>query len=84
MSAIQSILAVTSGGIDFLVNLFVNNGTAIAVIAYFMWRDFKFMDTLNSALQKLIETTETLKTLIKVSKNSLFASNFSARSLYYI
>lgn len=64
MSAIQSILAVTSGGIDFLVNLFVNNGTAIAVIAYFMWRDFKFMDTLNSALQKLIETTDTLKALI--------------------
>lgn len=64
MSAIQTIPAVTSGGIDFLVNLFVNNGTAIAVIAYFMWRDFKFMDTLNSALQKLIETTETLKTLI--------------------
>ena len=64
MSAIQTILAVTSGGIDFLVNLFVNNGTAIAVIAYFMWRDFKFMDTLNSALQKLIETTDTLKALI--------------------
>ena len=64
MSAIQTILAVTSGGIDFLVNLFVNNGTAIAVIAYFMWRDFKFMDTLNSALQKLIETTDTLKVLI--------------------
>lgn len=56
--------AVTSSGIDFLVNLFVNNGTAIAVIAYFMWRDFKFMDTLNSALQKLIETTDTLKALI--------------------
>ena len=64
MSVIQTLLAVTSGGIDFLVNLFVNNGTAIAVIAYFMSRDFKFMDTLNSALQKLIETTETLKTLI--------------------
>ena len=64
MSVIQTLLAVTSGGIDFLVNLFVNNGTAIAVIAYFMWRDFKFMDTLNSALQKLIETTDTLKALI--------------------
>ena len=64
MPEIQTILAVTSGGIDFLVNLFVNNGTAIAVIAYFMWRDFKFMDTLNSALQKLIETTDTLKVLI--------------------
>ena len=64
MSVIQTLLAVTNGGIDFLVNLFVNNGTAIAVIAYFMWRDFKFMDTLNSALRKLIETTETLKTLI--------------------
>ena len=64
MSVIQTLLSVTSGGIDFLVNLFVNNGTAIAVIAYFMWRDFKFMDTLNSALQKLIETTDTLKALI--------------------
>lgn len=64
MTAIQTILAVTNEGIDFLVNLFVNNGTAIAVIAYFMWRDFKFMNTLNSALQKLIETTDTLKVLI--------------------
>ena len=64
MTLVQTILTVTSGGIDFLVNLFVNNGTAIAVIAYFMWRDFKFMDTLNSALQKLIETTDTLKVLI--------------------
>ena len=64
MSVIQTLVTVTSGGIDFLVNLFVNNGTAIAVIAYFMWRDFKFMDTLNSALQKLIETTDTLKALI--------------------
>lgn len=64
MSVIQTLLTATSGGIDFLVNLFVNNGTAIAVIAYFMWRDFKFMDTLNSALQKLIETTDTLKVLI--------------------
>ena len=64
MTLVQTILTASAGGIDFLVNLFVNNGTAIAVIAYFMWRDFKFMDTLNSALQKLIETTETLKTLI--------------------
>ena len=64
MSVIQTLLAVTSGGIDFLVNLFVNNGTATAVIAYSIWRDFKFMDTLNSALQKLIETTDTLKALI--------------------
>lgn len=37
-----------------LVNLFVNNGTAIAVIIYFMWRDAKFMAKLESSLSALI------------------------------
>lgn len=37
-----------------LVNLFVNNGTAIAVIIYFMWRDAKFMSKLESSLSALI------------------------------
>lgn len=40
-----------------IVNLFVNNGTAIAVIIYFCVRDWKFQNT-------LVETLTTLKTML--------------------
>lgn len=43
------------------VNLFVNNGTAIAVIIYFMWRDSKFMDKLNNSLTALITLVNEIK-----------------------
>ena len=43
------------------VNLFLNNGTAIAVIIYFMWRDTKFMSRLDSTLT-------TIKTLLKMEE----------------
>lgn len=48
-----------------LTSLLVNNGTAIAVILYFMWRDYKFMDTLSNALSKLDATTTTLTKLLQ-------------------
>ena len=51
-----------------LVNLFVNNGTAIAVIIYFIYRDNKFMSTLNVTLTKLVEVTNTIKTMIEKEK----------------
>ena len=44
-----------------LVNLFVNNGTAVVVLAYFMFRDYKFMETLQKTLTTLVETVDTLK-----------------------
>ena len=51
-------------GIEQLTTLLINSGTAVAVIAYFMFRDYKFMDSLtktiaalNVALADLKETT---------------------------
>ena len=41
-----------------IVNLFVNNGVAIAVIVYFMYRDYKFnqnMVELLTAIKLLLE-----------------------------
>lgn len=50
---------------DDLVNLFVNNGVAVAVIVYFMYRDLKFQTQLNTTLQTLVDTVDTLKEYIK-------------------
>lgn len=41
-----------------IVNLFVNNGVAIAIIIYFAFRDWKFMS-------QLTETLTTIKILIE-------------------
>ena len=45
-----------------IVNLALNSGTAVIVIGYFMYRDFKFMSTLQTTLTTLVETVNTLKT----------------------
>lgn len=44
-----------------LITMLVNNGTAVAVIAYFMYRDFKFMTTLRETLTTLVDTVAVLK-----------------------
>ena len=48
-----------------VTELFVNNGIAVAVIIYFMFRDYKFMSQLTRLLQELTdsvnEATRTLK-----------------------
>lgn len=36
-----------------LVSIFVNNGVAVAVIIYFMFRDMKFMSSLTASIQEL-------------------------------
>ena len=36
-----------------LVSMFVNNGVAVAVIIYFMFRDMKFMQNLTASIQEL-------------------------------
>lgn len=51
--------------LDAIVNLIVNNSVSVAVIAYFCIRDWKFNDTLNRALTSLIDSTNTLKELLK-------------------
>ena len=40
---------------ETLVNLIMNSGVSIAVIVYFMFRDYKFIQQLNSNIQKMID-----------------------------
>lgn len=47
-----------------IVDLIVNNGVAIAVLAYFCIRDWKFMETLTRTLATLTEQNETIEKLI--------------------
>lgn len=44
-----------------IVNLILNSSVSIVVIAYFMYRDFKFMSTLEKTLQTLTDTTNLIK-----------------------
>ena len=49
-----------------VVNLLLNAGVSIAVIAYFMYRDFKFMGTLQITLQTLVDTVSALKESVHI------------------
>lgn len=44
-----------------LATLILNNGVAVAIIAYFIYRDNKFMATLQNTLTTLVDTVEALK-----------------------
>lgn len=48
-----------------VVSLFVNNGVAVAVIVYFMIRDYKFISNLSKSIQELIDTVKSFETTIK-------------------
>ena len=56
--------------IDSLTTLIVNNGVAVAVIAYFMFRDYRFMDELQRTLQSLVDTVDVLKSIIPNSETN--------------
>lgn len=44
-----------------IVNLIMNSGVCVLTIAYFMYRDFKFMGQLTTTLQTLVDTVNCLK-----------------------
>lgn len=50
-----------------IVNLALNSGVAIVVIAFFMYRDLKFMSQLQTTLTTLVDTVETFKDYISRS-----------------
>ncbi len=52
-----------------VVNLFVNNGVAVAVIVYFMYRDYRFQETLQKTLQTLVDTVNALKATLDKEEN---------------
>ena len=50
-----------------MVQLLVNNGTAVVVIAYFIYRDYKFMGTLQDTLTTLVNTVDVLKDAVLIA-----------------
>ena len=46
---------VTEMDIQNIVNLIVNSSVSIVVIAYFMFRDYKFMNQLTTSIQQLVD-----------------------------
>lgn len=53
--------------LDEMMNLIVNNGTAIALLIYFIYKDNKFTETITRALTSIEESLEIIKE--SVSKN---------------
>lgn len=51
--------------IQELANLILNSGVSIAVIGYFMFRDFKFMNQLQSTLVTLVDTVNALNICVR-------------------
>ena len=49
---------------EAIVNMILNSSVSIIVIAYFMYRDFKFMVQLQQTLQTLVDTVDCLKEVI--------------------
>ena len=47
-----------------LTNLILNSTVSIVVICYFMIRDYKFMDSLQTTLTTLVNTVDVLKNLV--------------------
>lgn len=48
-----------------IVSLFVNNGVAVAVIIYFMIRDYKFISQLTMLIQQLTDTVKDVEETMK-------------------
>lgn len=55
-----------------IIDLIVSNGIGVACIVYFMFRDYKFMGTLQQTLTTLEDTTNLIKDyFIKMHKEDL-------------
>ena len=54
---------------EALANLILNDSIAIAVVAFFMYRDLKFMTQLQQTLQVLVDAVESLKRVIAIDDN---------------
>lgn len=55
---------------ESLVNLIVNSSVSIIVIAFFMYRDIKFMSQLQTTLQTLVDVVDALKNKEKGENNN--------------
>ena len=46
---------------DKIIDMIVNNGTAVALLVYFIYKDNKFTENLTKALTSIDESLELLK-----------------------
>ena len=47
-----------------IVNLIVNNGLAVVVVAYFLFRDYKFQVSLSQTMQELKDIITEVKAIV--------------------
>lgn len=52
-----------------IINLLVNNGVAVVIVAYFIYKDNKFNNTLVETLTQIVVTLKDLQLDIERSKN---------------
>lgn len=55
---------------DEIVNLMINNGTAIALLIYFIYKDNKFTETITKALTSIEESLEIIKDSVNKNKRN--------------
>ena len=52
-----------------LVNMMLNSGIAVVVLAYALWKDYKFTNQMNESLTKLSTAIEDIKDVLYFSKH---------------
>lgn len=55
-------------GVEEMVNLVTSNGMAIVIIAYFLYKDYKFNDQIVNVLSEVREVLTSLRTWHEVEQ----------------
>jgi len=56
--------------LDDIINLIVNNGTAVALLIYFIYKDNKFTENITKALTSIEESLEIIKESVNKNKRN--------------
>ena len=56
--------------LDEMMNLIVNNGTAVALLIYFIYKDNKFTENITKALTSIEESLEIIKDSVNKNKRN--------------
>lgn len=54
--------------LDEMMDLLVNNGTAVALLIYFIYKDNKFTENITKALSSIEESLEIIKESVNKNK----------------
>lgn len=54
-----------------IINLIVNNGTAVALLIYFIYKDNKFTENITKALSSIEESLEIIKDSVGRNKRNI-------------